>query len=87
MNLIVPKLRPIEQVDHSYANDVLRLFHGEWWSKKRSIADVRNVLEGSFMTFARVLTDYVYFGFIFDLIVDAELRGKGVWKCINAAND
>lgn len=91
MNLVVPRLRPIEQVDASYADDILRLFQGEWWCNKRSIADVHKVLKGSTLTFgivddhsggllafSRVLTDFVFFGFIFDLIVDKDLRGKGV---------
>ncbi len=90
MTLIVPGLRSIDEVDCAYAQDLFQLFQEEWWSQNRSIQNVHSILEASSMTFgvvdesdrllafARVLTDYVYFGFIFDLIVSTELRGRGV---------
>jgi predicted GNAT family N-acyltransferase len=58
----------------------------EWWSD-RSEADVRAALdgtevavgveaEGNLVAAARVLTDYVYYATVFDVIVAADRRGE-----------
>lgn len=69
-----------------------QLYQQEWWSEQRSLDDTRNGIAGSqlcmglvtpqdeLVGFARVLTDYTYKAFIFDLIVRKDLRGQGLGK-------
>ena len=66
------------------------LFQEEWWTKNRSLADTRSCVVGSqiriglvsekdeLLGFARVLTDYTFKAFIFDVIVAKKERGKGL---------
>ena len=41
------------------------------------IIGIRDLQDDSLVASARVLTDYVYYGKIFDVIVDEAFRGKG----------
>ena len=75
--------------------DLHRLYQSEWWSKGRTPAETRKVVENSHLifglcqpdtkrliAFARVLTDSVFKALIFDVIVSAEYRDKGAGKAI-----
>ena len=77
---------PEKQIEQLHA-----LYQGEWWSRERTIIDVRNVLKhsdfvfglwdhpaGRLVAFARVLTDRVFKALIFDVIVAPDHRGKGL---------
>lgn len=67
------------------------MYQGEWWSRGRTLDEVRTVLAFSDYTFAvcnsssdelvafaRVLTDRVFKALIFDVIVHPEHRSRGV---------
>jgi len=76
-------------------DQLLQLYRGEWWSRRRSAADVRRILEGSdavvavvetdtgaLAAFARVLTDGVCLALILDVIVAPRHRGRGVGRLL-----
>jgi predicted GNAT family N-acyltransferase len=75
-------------------HDLLELYHEESWSKKRTLDDVEKMLNKSWIiaikdqktekiiAFARVLTDYIYRAFIYDVIVAKDYRGLGFGKLI-----
>jgi predicted GNAT family N-acyltransferase len=70
-----------------------QLYQHESWSKGRNVEDTFRCVEGSsilfgfveednLIAFARVVTDYVFKAFIFDVIVSEKLRTQGVGKHI-----
>lgn len=70
-----------------------QLYQHEYWSKGRSLEDTKRCIEGSsilfafiegeeLLAFARVVTDYIFKAFIFDVIVSEKLRAQGVGKQI-----
>jgi GNAT superfamily N-acetyltransferase len=69
------------------------LYQGEWWTRGRTLSDVRTMLEnssfifslcdesvGDLVAFARVLTDRVYKALIFDAIVAPKHRDEGLGR-------
>ena len=66
------------------------LYQKEWWTKGRSLLETKKCIEGSqicigliddngsLQGFARILTDYTFKAFIFDLIVSESHRGMGL---------
>jgi len=67
----------------------------EWWDD-RTVEDVRTALEetpvtvgveddGELVAAARVLTDYVYYGAVYDVIVAADRRGEGLGRLLMEA--
>ena len=73
------------------ALDLHTLYQKEWWTKGRALADVQKVIansdhvfaafsvpEGRLAAFARVLTDGVYKALVFDVIVAAAHRRRGL---------
>jgi predicted GNAT family N-acyltransferase len=71
------------------------LYQGEWWTRGRSLDDVRLMLEhskflfafcnesdGHLVAFARVLTDMVFKAFIFDFIVAPKNRHEGLGRLL-----
>ncbi len=69
------------------------LYQNEWWSGGRTLEDTRRCVQGSslifgfvqdgnLVAFARVITDYVFKAFIFDVIVSPVLRGQGIGNLI-----
>ena len=69
------------------------LYQNEWWSGGRTLEDTRRcaegsslifgfVQEGNLLAYARVITDYVFKAFIFDVIVSPALRGQGIGNLI-----
>ncbi len=82
---------PIERLTEDQVGQLHRLFQGEWWTRGRTLEDVRRMLKhtditlglceqatGRLVAFARVLTDRVFKAFIFDVIVDPAYRGRGL---------
>ena len=72
-----------------------QMYQAEWWSRGRDIEDVRRAVQhsdlifafcdpatGRLAAFARVLTDYVYKGLIFDVIVDRQHRATGAGRML-----
>lgn len=74
--------------------DLLDMYKEESWSKNRKIDDVRRMLVNSWIiaiidsrndkiiAFARVLSDFVYRAFIYDVIVAKKYRGCGFGRLI-----
>jgi predicted GNAT family N-acyltransferase len=74
--------------------DLLDIYKEESWSKNREIDDVRKMIEkswiiaiidsnnGKIIAFARVLSDFVYRAFIYDVIVSKNYRGLKFGKLI-----
>lgn len=71
------------------------LFESEWWTEGRDRTDIKTMLDhsdevvglrdsdtGELVAFARVLTDYVYRAFVFDVIVEESRRGSGLGRRI-----
>jgi len=66
------------------------LYQQEWWTKGRSAEDTKKCVLGSqicigivsetdeLVGFARVITDYVFKAFVFDVIVRHDARGLGL---------
>jgi GNAT superfamily N-acetyltransferase len=77
----------------SQVEDLHRLFQNEWWTKDRTLEDVRRMLDGSAVTvgfvdpktdrllaFMRAITDGVYKVLLLDLVVDPAARKTGLGK-------
>ena len=76
-------------LDPSLVDDLLAFYEREWWTNDRERPDIERMLDGSDLVlsataagrlvgFVRAITDGVYRGKIFDLIVDPDWRGKGL---------
>lgn len=83
----------IHQLSEHQIQQLHQLYQNEYWSKGRTFEDTVRCVEGSsilfgfiegddLVAFARVLTDYVFKAFIFDVIVSEKLRAQGVGKQI-----
>lgn len=81
----------LESLDGRLARELHALYQQEWWTKGRTLEDVRCMLEGESLcfavrhdpsgdlaAFARVVTDGVYKALIFDVIVAPAHRGRGL---------
>ena len=64
-----------------------------YWGDGRTLMDVRKTVENSFcfgmythekkqIGFARVVTDYIYFGYFMDVIILEEYQGRGYGKVL-----
>lgn len=62
-----------------------------YWAKERTLQQTKKTVEHSFcfgmyndakqqIGFARIVTDFVFFGNIMDVIIDPEYQGKGLGK-------
>lgn len=84
-------LKIINSYNNMLLAGILKLYQEEWWSVTRPEDDVKMLLANSSLYFivtdleeekvygyARLVTDFIYFGIIFDLIVPRQLRGKGI---------
>ena len=87
--------------DHQIAQ-LHALYQNEWWSGGRTLEDTRRCVQGSsiifgfvqggdLLAFARIITDYVFKAFLFDVIVSPALRGQGmgnhIVNCIKSHPD
>ena len=85
----------IAQLTHAQVEDLHRLYQHEWWTKDRTMDDVRRMLDGTAIhigfadasndhlaAYARVLTDGTYKALIFDVIVDPARRERGLGKML-----
>lgn len=80
----------IYQFSQEHVAQLHKLYQREWWSKARSLEDTANCVAGSqicigildsqarLIGFVRVLTDYTFKALIFDVIVEASQRGRGI---------
>jgi GNAT superfamily N-acetyltransferase len=83
--------RVVESLSREQVGDLHLLYRNEWWTKGRRLEDVERMVRHSdyvfgvcppaserLVAFARVLTDRTYKALIFDVIVAAEERGRGL---------
>ena len=80
-------------LDERHVRELHALYQGEWWTRDRSIDQVRRILDGSdrivavcdstddrLIAFARVLTDGVCKALILDVIVAPDRRDEGLGR-------
>ncbi|MEH7332104.1 GNAT family N-acetyltransferase [Neobacillus drentensis] len=85
----------VTQLSNKQMIQLERLFQLEWWTKGREFPDIKRMVEHSdfivgyiepgtdeLIAFARVLTDYVYKGLIFDVIVKEAYRGRDLGSAL-----
>jgi GNAT superfamily N-acetyltransferase len=83
--------RVIDTIDADRLPQLMQLYSSEWWTSHRTSEQVRDLVRWSdlvvglcdladdrLVAFARVLTDRTFRAFIFDVIVAAEHRGRGL---------
>ena len=83
-------MKVIYKLNMHQLDELYQIYQQQWWTQGRSLEDTRKVVEGSqvviglvdsnekLQAFVRVLTDYTFKAFIFDLIVAEENRNKGL---------
>ncbi len=87
----MPEHSVIHELSDKHIDQLVDLYAGEWWSVGRQRNDIVRMLAasslvvgfteyptGKLIAFARVLSDFVYKGLIFDVIVAPDQRGKGL---------
>jgi GNAT superfamily N-acetyltransferase len=80
-----------DRLEERHVHELHALYKNEWWTRTRTLAETRRVLEhsdfvfaffdesdGRLVAFARVLTDRVFKALVFDVIVAPERRGDGL---------
>jgi GNAT superfamily N-acetyltransferase len=83
--------RLVNTIDADRLPQLMELYAGTWWTGHRTSEQVRELLKWSdlvvglcdasddrLVAFARVLTDRTFRAFIFDVIVAADHRGRGL---------
>jgi RimJ/RimL family protein N-acetyltransferase len=83
--------RRVDLLSESQVEDLHRLYQREWWTKGRTLEDVRRMLDatramvgfvdpssGRLIAFARAITDDTYKALVLDVIVDSEARRRGL---------
>jgi GNAT superfamily N-acetyltransferase len=89
------ELQFVSRLTREHIEQLWRMYQGEWWSRGRKLEDIRRVVEhsdlifafcdpetGQLVAFARVLTDFVYKAFIFDVIVEPRRRELGLGRML-----
>ena len=84
--------KSVDLLTKSQVADLYELYQNEWWTKERSLEDVRVMVRNSslifgivddhekLVAFCRVLTDVVFRATIYDVIVAESLRGQGLGR-------
>ena len=74
----------------NHIEQLLQMYKGVGWGKDRSFEDVKSCVQGSqicigiidehnnLIGFTRIISDFIYKAFIFDVMVSAEHRGNGL---------
>jgi len=81
----------VNELSEAHVEQLHALYQAEWWTKGRSLEDVRTMLRYSdfvfgivdtvsqgLVGFARLLTDRVFKAVLFDVIVHPDHRGAGL---------
>ena len=88
MRPILHDLIQIDSLTETQVVELHALFQNEWWTKGRELDDVREMLKvslviafaeretGRLVAFCRLLTDFVYRGMIYDVVVAPAWRGR-----------
>jgi predicted GNAT family N-acyltransferase len=87
------KFEKTGQLSQTQISQLHQLYQNEWWTKGRTLPDVKTMLQNTdfifalceessnqLIAFARVLTDKVYKALILDVIVDPEYRAEGLGR-------
>lgn len=85
------ELEPIHELNDAQILQLVDLYKTTWWAEDRTLENVREMLahtdfvfgfvrpeNETLVAFARVLSDWTYFAFIFDVIVAPEYRRMGI---------
>ena len=85
------ELSVIDNLDDVQVKKLHCLYQNEWFTKGRTLEDVRIMLNNTnfvfgfcepstneLIGFARVISDSIYKAFVFDVIVDSKYRNKGI---------
>lgn len=87
-------MKIIETFTPELISQVYHLYQIEWWTKGRTLAETRSVIEGSqiclaaidengsLQAFARIITDFTFKALIFDVIVSESSRGSGLGQLL-----
>jgi GNAT superfamily N-acetyltransferase len=91
--LVNNPLQLVHTLNDSQINDLVDLYHRQWWSQGRTLEDVRTMLAhssriyaliesdtGRLVAFCRVLTDFVFRGLLNDVMVDESRQGQGIGR-------
>lgn len=82
----------INEFDETQITQIHSLMKREWWCNDRSLSEVTRVIDGSdvllgavndegeIVAFGRVLTDFTFKAFIFDVIVESSFRSTGLGR-------
>lgn len=73
--------------------EIQQFIASSYWGRGRTIDDVKTTIENSYcfgiytldntqIGFARVVTDYIYFGYFMDVIIFDKFQGKGYGKIL-----
>ncbi len=86
-------MRRVDALSESQIEDLHKLYQGEWWTRDRTLDDVRKMLDGTrivvgfaeaktgrLIAFVRVVTDYIYKALVLDVIVDPAHRKTGLGR-------
>lgn len=85
----------VEKLNETQIQQLYDSYQSEWWSRGRSLEDVRLMLEntslivafaerdtGRLVAFSRILTDFVFRATIYDVIVMPDWRGCGIGRLL-----
>lgn len=91
-------LAVVHELTDAQSEQLLGLYRAEWWTSERTIGDVREMLGASglvvgvvdatsreLVAFTRAITDRVYHAMVLDVIVRADLRGRGLGDVVLGA--
>ncbi|NNF05459.1 MAG: GNAT family N-acetyltransferase [Candidatus Eisenbacteria bacterium] len=83
----------VETLGEGHVQQLVALYQNEWWTRGRTVDEVRRMLAGSdhvfamctssgerLVAFARVLTDGVFKALLLDIIVASEFRSEGLGR-------
>ncbi len=85
----------VQTLNEAHREKLYQLYQHEWFTQGRSREDICDMLKhtdfvfgfcvpqtGELVGFARVISDWVYKAFVFDVIVDQDFRGNGLGQFI-----
>src|ERR1700730_9366575 len=85
--------RTVGILEEDHVRELHALYQGEWWTRGRSLDEVQEMIDGTdhvfalvtdpggqLAAFARVLTDGVFKGLVFDVIVAPGFRDQGLGR-------
>ncbi|MGE5453332.1 MAG: GNAT family N-acetyltransferase [Acidobacteriota bacterium] len=80
----------IDQLNETQVRQLHALYQTAWWAKERTLAQTRQCVQGSqivigltddegnLIAFTRVVTDYTFKAFVFDVLVHEAYQGQGL---------